>query len=136
MRMFKILGNWARGLYLIGFGGFWLGLAYYLSGVGSMFGGAGTTPTVVGLTIFGTLFLACGIVIFVRGLLFAAQRAPLPKEAAGWRDDGERLASDTGFDPDEAIARYLQRRPEGAPVQAPAAAPEMPARPTFGRKQV
>jgi hypothetical protein len=136
MRMFKIVGNWARGLYLMGFGGFWLGLAYYLSGVGPLFGESGATPTVIGLTIFGTLFLACGIVIFVRGLLFAAQRAPLPKEAVGWRDDGERAVSDTGFDPDEAIARYLQRRPEVATAEVPAAAPEVPVRPTFGRKRV
>ncbi len=133
MRMFKIVGNWMRGIWAMGFGGFWLGLAYYFSSLGEF--GPGK-PTIVGLLLLGGLAFSAGLVIFVRGLLFAAQRAPLPKEAVGWRDDGERAVSDTGFDPDEAIARYLQRRPEGAPVEASAAAPETPVRPTFGRKQV
>lgn len=131
MRLFKIVGNWVRGLYLMGLGGFWLGLAYFWSDLGEF--GPGK-PTIVFLIALGGLFFFSGIVIFVRGLLFTAQRAPLPAEATGWRDDGERVASDTGFDPDAAIARYLERRPEApAPVEA---VPDAPQRPTFGRKQV
>ena len=132
MRLFKIVGNWVRGLYLMGFGGFWLGLAYYFSGLGEFGPGA---ATVLGVGVLGSLFFFAGVVIFVRGLLLTAQRAPLPKQATGWMDDGERSASDSGFDPDAAIARYLERRPE---TPAPAAAEtvaEAPQRPTFGRKQ-
>jgi hypothetical protein len=132
MRLFKIVGNWVRGLYLMGFGGFWLGLAYYFSGLGSFGPGA---PTVLGLSILGGLFFFAGVVIFMRGLLFTVQRAPLPKEATGWLDDGERLASDTGFDPDAAIARYLERRPETPAPFAAESVPDIPQRPTFGRKQ-
>lgn len=133
MRLFKIVGNWVRGLYLMGLGGFWLVLAYYFSGLGEF--GPGK-PTIIGLSVLGGLFFFSGIVIFVRGLLFSAQRAPLPKEAAGWRDDGERAASDTGFDPDAAIARYLERRPDIATPQAVETVPQAPQRPAFGRKQV
>jgi len=132
MRLFKIVGNWVRGLYLMGFGGFWLGLAYYFSGLGGFGPGA---PTVLGLSVLGGLFFFAGLVIFVRGLLFTVQRAPLPKEATGWHDDGESLASDTGFDPDAAIARYLERRPEMPAPLAVGAVPDAPQRPTFGRKQ-
>lgn len=133
MRLFKIVGNWVRGLYLMGLGGFWLALAYYFSGLGEFGPGA---PTVLGLSVLGGLFFFAGIVIFVRGLMFTAQRAPLPKEATGWRDDGERAASETGFDPDAAIARYLERRPEQGPSALPEPVVEMPQRPVFGRKQV
>jgi hypothetical protein len=132
MRLFKIVGNWVRGLYLMGLGGFWLVLAYYFSGLGEF--GPGK-PTIIGLSVLGGLFFFSGIVIFVRGLLFTAQRAPLPKEAAGWRDDGGRAACDTGYDADAAIARYLERRPDTAAAAAVEAAPQPPPRPTFGRKQ-
>jgi hypothetical protein len=132
MRLFKIVGKWVRGLYLMGFGGFWLALAYYFSGLGGFGPGA---PTVLGLSALGGLFFFPGLVIFVRGLLLTAQRAPLPKQATGWHDDGERSASDTGFDPDAAIARYLERRPETLAPVAADAVPEVPQRPTFGRKQ-
>ena len=133
MRLFKIVGNWARGLYLMGFGGFWLGCAYYWSDLGEF--GPGK-PTILFLCGLGGLFFLSGIVIFVRGLLFTAQRAPLPTGSTGWRDDGQRSDSDSGFDPDAAIARYLERRPE--PVAAPEAepVPVQPQRPSFGRKQV
>ena len=132
MRLFKIVGNWVRGLYLMGLGGFWLLLAYYFSGLGEF--GPGS-PTIIGLSVLGCLFFLSGIVIFVRGLLFSAQRAPLPKEAVGWRDDGGATPSDTGFDPDAAIARYLERRPASAAPAPVEAVPDMPQRPTFGRKQ-
>ena len=132
MRLFKIVGNWVRGLYLMGFGGFWLGCAYYWSDLGEF--GPGK-PTILFLSALGSLFFLSGIVIFVRGLLFTAQRAPLPKESTGWRDDGERSASESDFDPDAAIARYLERRPE-SPQPVAAAVVEAPPRPTFGRKQV
>jgi hypothetical protein len=132
MRLFKIVGNWLRGLYLMGLGGLCLGLAYYFSGLGAFGPGA---PTVLGLSILGGLFFFAGLVIFVRGLLLTAQRAPLPKQATGWLDDGERSASDTGFDPDAAIARYLERRPE-MPVRGAAEnVSDAPQRPTFGRKR-
>ena len=132
MRLFKIVGNWVRGLYLMGLGGFWLLLAYYFSGLGEF--GPGT-PTIIGLSVLGGLFFFSGIVIFVRGLLFTAQRAPLPTEATGWRDDGERAASDTDFDPDAAIARYLERRPEQGPSAPSDPVVDIPQRPVFGRKQ-
>ena len=127
--LFKIVGNWFRGLSLMAFGALWLGMAYYLSG----FGAVSPTATVLGLMVMGTLTFGSGLVIFIRGMLFAAQRATLPKEAAGWREDEETGGSDSGFDPDAAIARYLARRPEPAPQ--PAAVPEVPLRPAFGRKQ-
>lgn len=132
MRLFRIVGNWVRGLYLMGLGGFWLVLAYYFSGLGEF--GPGT-PTVIGLSVLGGLFFFSGIVIFVRGLLFTAQRAPLPKEAAGWRDDGAPSASGSGFDAEAAIARYLERRPESAASAVAEPAPQLAPRPTFGRKQ-
>jgi hypothetical protein len=135
MRMFKIVGNWMRGVWLMGLGGLWLGMAYYLSGYADLaaLGGHSMTPTVGGLLILGSLTFGAGLVIFVRGMLFAAQRAPLPKEAVGWRDDGGRAASDTGFDPDAALARYLERRMPAEPAE-----PEqiVPQRPAFGRKGV
>jgi hypothetical protein len=133
MQLFKIVGNWLRGLYLMGFGGFWLGCAYYCSGLGEF--GPGK-PTVLGLSIFGTLFFGAGLVIFVRGLLFTAQRAPLPKEAVGWRDDGKKSEAEGDFDADAAIARYMARKPSTAAEQSPSQA-EQPApalRPQFGRR--
>jgi hypothetical protein len=129
--LFKIVGSWFRGLFLMAFGAGWLGMAYYLSG----FGAISPTATVLGLMLIGTLTFGSGLVIFVRGMMFAAQRAPLPKQAVGWGEEDEAGTADSGFDPDAAIARYLARRPEGGVAAAPATVPEAPARPAFGRKQ-
>jgi hypothetical protein len=129
--LFKIAGKWLRGAFLMLLGGFWLGIAYYLS----QFGALSPTPTVIGLSIIGSLTFGAGLIIFMRGLMMTTQRAPLPDGSTGWRDDGERAAADGDFDPDAVIARYLQHRSGGAPTPAgPAAA--APQRPAFGRKQV
>ena len=133
MLMFRVLGSWVRGLYLMGFGAFWLFMAYYLRGAA---GSSGTTMLAIG----GLTFVS-GAIVIMRGLAMTSfERSPLPKDAVGWRDDGKPLASDTGFDADAAISRYLQNRPQSAealtPLPAePEAAPGAPARPAFGRKQ-
>ncbi|MEO7240378.1 MAG: hypothetical protein ABIW16_03180 [Sphingomicrobium sp.] len=45
--------------------------------------------------------------------------------------------SDSGFDPDAAIARYLAQKAAGAgPAETVPAAAAMPVRPVFGRKAV
>ena len=126
MLLFNIIGSWVRGLYLMGLGGFWLFLAYYLAN----FGALSPSPIVLGLGALGGLTIVLGLLLVVRGLALTSQRSPLPQGSAGWRDDGERSESDTGFDPDAAIARYLEHRVE--PAAPPRAAPP---RPAFGRKQ-
>ena len=133
MLMFRVLGSWVRGLYLLGFGAFWMLGSYY---VRSATGNPGTTGFVIG----GLMMVSGGIVI-ARGLgMTATERSPLPKDAAGWRDDGKPAASDTGFDADAAISRYLQNRPQTAEPLAPVSGeaevvPAAPPRPSFGRKQ-
>jgi hypothetical protein len=134
MLMFRVLGSWVRGLYLLGFGAFWVLGAYYLR---TATGNPGTTMFAIG----GLMMVSGGIVI-ARGLaMTTTARSPLPKDAAGWRDDGKPIASDTGFDADAAISRYLQNRPQGAPDATLAAGPSAeatpaaPPRPSFGRKQ-
>ena len=133
MLMFRVLGSWVRGLYLLGFGAFWVLGAYYLR---SVTGNPGTTMFAIG----GLMMVSGGIVI-ARGLaMTTTERSPLPKGSTGWRDDGKPLASDTGFDADAAISRYLQNRPQSAePVASMAAEPDSvptaPPRPSFGRKQ-
>jgi hypothetical protein len=131
MLMFRVLGSWARGLYLIGFGGFWLAMSYYFSGTG---GG----NTMMGMGAIGALSLVSGLIVIMRAVAMTSERATLPKGATGWRDDGKPAASDTGFDADAAIARYLEKRPAAAsegPSAAEPAAPAVAPRPSFGRKQ-
>jgi hypothetical protein len=133
MLMFRVLGSWVRGLYLMGFGAFWLAMSYYLSRSGGM--GGNTTMTTMGA--IGGLSLVSGAIVILRAVAMTSERATLPKGSAGWRDDGKPAASDSGFDADAAIARYLEKRPETA---EPAVAPEpavavAPPRPAFGRKQ-
>ena len=133
MLMFRVLGSWVRGLYLMGFCAFWLFIAYYLRGT------TGGSMSYMGA--IGGLMFVSGAIVIMRGLAMTSfERAPLPKEAVGWRDDGKPTASDTGFDADAAINRYLQNRPQGsADVAAPAhletEASPLPQRPSFGRKQ-
>src|SRR3954452_15367006 len=107
MLMFTIVGSWARGLYLMGLGAFWMFITYYLSGTtGSM---NGTTLAFGG---FGALLFCVGALFVARGMMLTQQRTALPKGAAGWRDDGQPAASDSSFDADAALARYLERRTE------------------------
>ena len=127
--LFKIMGHWLRGLIAMGFGGLWLGMAYYLSG----FGQFAPTPTVVGLLVIGGIAFASGLFIFIKGIMFATQKAPLPKDSTVWRDDGQRSASD--FDADAIIARCLAQM-EADKAMAAEPTPDVPPRPTFGRKQV
>ncbi|MFL5337839.1 MAG: hypothetical protein ACJ8H8_32900 [Geminicoccaceae bacterium] len=129
MLAFKIVGSWVRGLYLMGLGSFWMFMTFYLSGMGRT---APSTTTFV-LGGFGALLFGVGLIFVFRGVLLTTQRAPVRENSGGWRDTGEKSESDSGFDPDAAIARYLERRPETpAPVLQPPAAPP---RPAFGRKQ-
>ena len=128
MKLGEIVGSWAAGLFLMAVGGGWLAMAYYLSGFSPM----GTNPTVLGLSILGAVVVLFGLFGVIRGVASLARPAALPKGSAGWRDDGERSASDSGFDPDAALARYLKNRP----ADEPESAPEPPARPAFGRKQI
>ncbi len=129
MHMFKIVGSWLGGLFLMALGAAWLGVAYYLTG----FGPLSPMPTVLGLTVLGGLAFIGGLIALVRGLTSTARRAALPEGSAGWRDDGERSESDSGFDADAAIARYLHNRPSADDAPEAVAAPP---RPSFGRKQV
>ena len=131
MLLFRIVGSWVRGLWLMGLGAFWLGIAYYLG----QFGPLSPLPTVMGVGLLGTLTFAAGLIIFIRGIMLTSQRSPLPGGSVGWRDDGEPSASDSGFDPDAAIARYLQNRPAADAAAESEVAPVTPPRPTFGRKQ-
>ena len=126
MLLFNIIGSWVRGLYLMGIGGLWLFLAYYLTGFGIL----PATPVALGLGALGALTFCLGLLFFLRGLALTSERSPLPKDSAGWRDDGQRSASDSSFDPEAAIARYLEHRVEPA-----AQPPKGPPRPAFGRKQ-
>ena len=128
MHMFKIVGSWFGGLFLVALGCGWLAMAYYLTS----FTAFGALPTVIGLVILGGVTLTAGLITFVRGLASTARPAPLPEGSTGWRDDGER--SETSFDADAAIARYLQNRPAADSVDGDAAA-DTPVRPTFGRKR-
>jgi len=113
-------------------GGLWLGMAYYLTG----FGALGTMPTVLGLTVLGGLTFIGGLIAFVRGLASTARPAPLPEGSTGWRDDGSPIESDSGFDPDAAINRYLQNRSSGETSPESGFAAPASMRPTFGRKQL
>jgi hypothetical protein len=131
MQLFKTAGTWVGGLMLMGLGGIWLTMAYYLSRFGPM----SPLPTVLGLGVLGGVAFIAGLILFVRGLAATSRPTALPQGSAGWRDDGERSDSDSGFDPDAAIARYLQNRPAAA-EDPTAEAEAAPARPTFGRKQV
>jgi hypothetical protein len=145
MLLFRVLGSWVRGLYMMGFGAFWLFMSYYLS----QSGGPGTNPTVMGMGLIGALTFGGGLIVILRGLAMGTQRVDLPKGSTGWRDDGKPIEAGSDFDADAAIARYLQNRsgPDSEPAPAvaspaPAAAlaaepvAAAPPRPTFGRKQV
>jgi hypothetical protein len=121
MLMFNIVGSWIRGLYLMGLGAFWVFLAYYLANYGSF---------ALGLGVVGAVTFVLGLLLVLRGRALMLQRSRSSQGSAGWRDDGERTPSDTGFDPDAAIARYLEHRVE--PAAPPLVAPP---RPGFGRKQ-
>ena len=131
MQLFKTAGAWVGGLMVMGLGGIWLAMAYYLSGFAPM----SPLPTVLGLGVLGGIAFVAGLILFVRGLAASSRPAALPRGSVGWRDDGEHSASDSEFDPDAALARYLQNRPVAADEPAAEAEPA-PARPTFGRKQV
>src|SRR5690349_5627495 len=116
MKLFEILGRWVGGLFLMALGGAWLAAAYYLNGFG-----AGATPTVLGLGVIGGALFVFGLFGVVRGIASLASPAPLPEGSTGWRDDGERGEGESDFDPDAAIARYLQNRPapdSGEPAPA------------------
>src|SRR4051812_47170880 len=141
MLLFRVLGSWVRGLYLMGFGAFWVAISYFLSGSGGM----GTNPTMIGMGMIGTLTFASGVFIVLRGVTMAGQSSPAAKASSGWRDDGKPIESDTGFDPEAAISRYLENRPHAEadagsaplpPPPAPEPLPSAPPRPTFGRKRV
>ncbi|MFL6744303.1 MAG: hypothetical protein ACJ8E3_10185 [Sphingomicrobium sp.] len=127
MQLFKIVGTWFGGLFLMALGCLWLGMAYYLTGYSAF----GALPTVIGLIVLGSVTLLAGMITFVRGLA-SARPAPLPEGSTGWRDDGE--PSESKFDADAAIARYLQNRPAADSAEAEATT-KTPVRPTFGRKR-
>ncbi len=136
MLLFRVLGGWIRGLYLMGFGGFWLAISYFLSRGGD----APADATVMGAGALGGLTFLAGVAIIVRSLMMSSQPAALPEGSTGWRDDGGRSHIDTGFDPDAAIARYLQNKPEQEVTPQSDTphklAPAPRATPSFGRKQV
>lgn len=127
MQLFRIVGSTIGGLFAMAVGAVWLAMAYYLSAFSSF----GTMPTVIGLCLLGGLVFIGGLVGFIRGLASTTGPAPLPEGSTDWRDTGERSESDSGFDPDAAIARYLETRPAPESVVEP-----RPPRPSFGRKQV
>lgn len=136
MLLFRVLGGWIRGLYLMGFGAFWLAISYFLSRGGDVSPG----PTVMGAGALGGLTFLGGLAIIVRSVMMGATPAPLPEGTTGWRDDGTRSQVDSGFDPDAAIQRYLQNKAEPEEAEHHEAphklAPAPRAMPSFGRKQV
>ena len=136
MLLFRVLGGWIRGLYLMGFGAFWLAISYFMSRGGD----APADATVMGSGALGGLTFLGGLAIIIRSVMMSNQPASLPQGATSWRDDGARSESDSGFDPDAAIARYLERKPvsdEGPQAEAPhKLAPAPRQMPSFGRKQV
>jgi hypothetical protein len=141
MLLFRVLGSWVRGLYLMGFGAFWVAISYSLS----RYSGSGANPTMIGMGLIGSLTFASGVFIVLRGVTMSGQSSPVAKASAGWRDDGKPIESDTGFDPEAALSRYLENRPHAEaepaappapPPPAPEPLPSAPPRPTFGRKQV
>lgn len=136
MLLFRTLGSWVRGLYLMAFGAVWLAVSYYFSG-----SGMGSNPTMLGMGLMGGVTFASGLFIILRALSVTGQSTPAAKASTGWRDDGERTEIDSGFDPEAAISRYMENRAHAdakpsPPPPAPEALPSAPPRPTFGRKQV
>lgn len=114
------------------------GLVYYFYGLsGSMddVWRMGLGPTVIGLSIVGVLFCIAVLVKIVR--IFIQPRSPGSGGRGGgdgWTPDGE-----SGFDADDAVARYMARRSgeavTGNPTVPPATRGDGPARrPSFGRK--
>lgn len=121
------------------------GLIYYFSGVG---GGTlqgiadiGLGPTILGLSVLGLLFAIKPLMMLVR--LLAGMGGGRPQAVATARgsaigDEQDMPAS--GFDADDAIARYLARRDTPAATDdqsvpsAPLSPPPMAPRPSFGRK--
>src|SRR4051794_22569222 len=101
MLMFTIVGSWARGLYLMGLGAFWMFITYYLSGSSGPMNGMS-----LAFGAFGVLIFCVGVLFVARGMMLTQHRAQLPGGATGWRDDGQPAASDSNFDADAAIARY------------------------------
>lgn len=114
------------------------GMIYYFSGVG---GGTiqgivdiGLGPTVAGLTIVGLLFTIQPLVMIFR-LFFGTPSTARQGASASSID----AASDTGFDADDAIARYLAKRGTGdaEPLSSMPSADTptpQPPRAGFGRK--
>ncbi|MEY4269132.1 MAG: hypothetical protein RLZZ58_348 [Pseudomonadota bacterium] len=118
------------------------GLIFYFArvGGGSLQGviAIGLGPTVVGLSALGLLFSIKPLLMLLR-LVSGVAGGPTKGPSRGV-DDGAGTATHGDFDADDAIARYLAKRPEAAET-APAAAPHAPEtppaappRPAFGRK--
>lgn len=128
------------------FGGF----LYYFSGVGGgTLQGAvdmGLGPTMLGLATLGLLFSIKPLWLILRFTisLVAGRPAPGPRGGStGPRDDGGSGGESSGFDADDAIARYLARREAGEGDAVPAASlvaadpvEPLPPRAAFGRKSV
>lgn len=139
---FSFIGMLLPVLY---FGGF----LYYFSGVGGgTLQGAvdmGLGPTMLGLATLGLLFSIKPLWLILRFTIGLVAGRPAPGTrggSSGPRDDGGAGES-SGFDADDAIARYLARREAGDGSAAAAASlvaadpvEPLPPRAAFGRKSV
>lgn len=111
---------------------FWFaGLAIYLYRVNQSLGGMAQQqlmPTIMGL---GAISLALSVPLLLKLVRLASGGAAKPKGKTPRNSDGSTPGD---FDPDAAIARYLEKKAAGeASFEVPdTAAP----RPVFGRKPV
>jgi len=113
------------------------GLVIYFAGVEQWTGvpvGDALNPTIYGLGAIGLLFL---VPLVLRVLRLVGVRGA-PRSGGGGGADEAPHDEHSDFDPDAALARYLARRPPGAPGSASPPAPFGGGRPAgqaaFGRK--
>ncbi len=139
---FSFIGMLLPVLY---FGGF----LYYFSGVGGgTLQGAidiGLGPTMLGLGVLGLLFSIKPLWMILRFTIGLVAGRPSAGPRGGSAGMGEVAgpSDGSGFDADDAIARYLARREAGDGSAAAAASlvaadpvEPLPQRPAFGRRSV
>lgn len=111
------------------------GLLLYFNGVRNSFGGlldGALGPTMLGLGAVGLLFLILLIVKVLR--LFGGPGAP--GSGSEGRADEAPKDERSDFDPDGAIARYMARRPPGAPgLASPQGGGKSARQAGFGRRK-
>ena len=109
------------------------GFLLYFDNVRRAFGGlvdSGIGPTMIGLAVFGLLFL---VLFLLKLRRFLAPPAP---PASGDRVAAALDQTPSDFDPDAAFARYMARRPSGSVPMTRLGGddPDRPPPGSFGRK--